>query len=276
MSGFCPNCGASVPENSTFCQACGRNLKTGVLQPQNVNVDQNIRERADSFQMARQAERMGELNTLDNMIGYFSQKMPEYEEYDTESEKLSKYEIGRKKAPKVWGIILTILGSVITVVTLLIMIAMKVIGDKMGMPVETGGLVGSFSIAVIFYGAAFFVPGIIMLVVNAKNEKKYWKDFEYTADRYDFLYNDLNVYYRNYGYCPIGFEYSHPKVLQLVKDMIKSGRANNTTDAINTMIEDHRREVELYTQQLIAAHTASGSAADWALDGILLGAFLFL
>jgi uncharacterized membrane protein YvbJ len=30
---FCPNCGASVPENSKFCLSCGTNLSTIASQP---------------------------------------------------------------------------------------------------------------------------------------------------------------------------------------------------------------------------------------------------
>jgi hypothetical protein len=30
---FCPNCGASVPENSKFCLSCGANLSTIASQP---------------------------------------------------------------------------------------------------------------------------------------------------------------------------------------------------------------------------------------------------
>ncbi|MBQ7601008.1 MAG: zinc ribbon domain-containing protein, partial [Lachnospiraceae bacterium] len=138
---FCPKCGSQVADGASFCPACGNPLNvmpTRSAEPA-PNTYQQYQQPAPQYQQpvpqyqqpyqqyqqplygynpqAVQQERIANLQELERMYGYFSQKGAEYDEYDAINTTLDEYD-KRKPGLLVWGIILFVVGF-ITLVSLI-------------------------------------------------------------------------------------------------------------------------------------------------------------
>ena len=56
------------------------------------------------------------------------------------------------------------------------------------------------------------------------------------------LFDELWKYYISYGPCVLGFEYTFPEMLQEIKNIVLSGRVNNTKEAINILLSDRQKQ----------------------------------
>lgn len=78
--------------------------------------------------------------------------------------------------------------------------------------------------------------------------------------------NQLEVYYRDYGYCPIGIEFCDPDIIKSLADVVRTGRADTIKEAINVLLDDaHKTTMEMearFTSQA-AGTTAAFSAASF-------------
>lgn len=97
-------------------------------------------------------------------------------------------------------------------------------------------IIGMLSKAVFFY--IVIVPFIAFYILLKKKNKEKLAEASALLDK---LGAELAQFYADYGYCPIGLEYTHPDILPRLCDYVNKGRANTLTDAINRMIEDDDR-----------------------------------
>ena len=103
----------------------------------------------------------------------------------------------------------------------------------------------------------FIILGIITFVIALISEAFFWyiltalsvaayfffkkrnKDrLAVATARQASLEEELNTYYKNYGYCPVGQKYVKPETLRAINDVIEDGRANSTSEAINILKSD--------------------------------------
>ena len=100
-------------------------------------------------------------------------------------------------------------------------------------------IIGLFSKAIFFYiAAAPFVAGYILK--RKKNKEKLAE----VAALMEKLGGELTKLYADYGYCPIGREYTHPDILPALYGYISGGRANTPSEAINRMIEEYLAKLD--------------------------------
>ena len=101
-------------------------------------------------------------------------------------------------------------------------------------------LIGLFSGALFFYIAAAGLVALTVLQIKKNKEA-----LAAATTRRDKQERKLTAYYEEYGYCPVGMEYTHPAILQVLNHIITGGRASNPGDAINIYLEDqHKAKME--------------------------------
>lgn len=148
--------------------------------------------------------RQRSINEMENMRAYFGVKAAEYDALDAVTA-----EVNERSAKSFAGYII---GAVISVI-------------------------------IALFGAAFFWVVAVLCVAGFILFKKSNKD-KLTAAlaRQAALTEELETYYKDYGYCPVGFEYTSPAMLEALYEMIRKGRASNPADAINLLLDDLRQE----------------------------------
>lgn len=243
---FCSKCGSQVADGVAFCSNCGNSIAAPQAPAQAVAapVVSQAQMVADyqaqqlmmqqQYQMQKTAVRQSEIATLESALQYFRQKDDEFEMYDAVCTLVNYYARGAKSSLLVWGCIIASLGFLVLLS-----------GDPSAF---LGGL-----LAFMLPGAAMIVGGILM---KKNNKKKY----AYYQEEYSRLSQELYTHYANYPNCPVGPEYANPDILELILDVLKSGRADTISDSINVLIaEANQAEVNEYLQT-IEANTASINA----------------
>lgn len=118
-------------------------------------------------------------------------------------------------------------------------------------------IIGFFSKAVFFFIAPVaFVALFILLTKKNKNA------LAVATGKQQDLMHQLEVYYEEYGYCPVGLEYTKPETLQILYDLVRKGRASTPGDAINIYLADMQQEemVRLQKEATEAAKQTAKSA----------------
>lgn len=219
---FCQKCGNEIQDNSKFCPNCGAAVDpSNKFRPIKVNDTQNA---GSTHYNSRYEVRQAELREVDNMINYFSQKAAAYDEIAMVTGRLNVLERKLNKTPTA-GIVLASLCGAFAVLSLMI-----------------GAGHGPWGITA-FVAFATGIPGFIILSVyfisRAINKPKYKK----YCKRFDELNEELTQYYNNYGYCPVGIEYTNPTDLQAIRNTIQSGYADTSKEAVNYLMQKYHNEV---------------------------------
>ncbi len=226
---FCPYCGSNVLDGASFCSACGKNVTSAQ------EITSAPAQPAVDYQAQKNAVRQSEINTLAKAIQYFSQKREQFEEYDLVCDLVNDFAKGAKSALLVWGCIITTFGIIAT----------------MG-AISSGDII-PVMLVILLPGIAMMVGGILMKV---NNRKKY----EYFQTEYARLSEELYNHYINYPNCPVGPEYANPDILELIMEVLQSGRADTIKESINLLVaEINQSEMNEYLE-MIEAHTASINA----------------
>ncbi len=231
-----------------FCQL--RRAKNKFAKPQFYNADRNKKttnkiieekEREDKKMMYGENNNVREqsMEELRNMYNYFSVKAAQYDELDRLEQHVNQG-IRIKNASKIWGLILTIFGGCA------FPIGLASVGS-------TGTIV---SLAIIGLG-------ILLLICHSSNKKNAIKTLEAERQRIAQLGEELLIHYNNYGYCPLGVEYTYPRILESIYEVFRQGRADTFKEAINLMANDaHQAEMErLQRSTAQAAWQTSASSA---------------
>lgn len=127
----------------------------------------------------------------------------------------------------------------------------------------TGSVVGALACLILgflykpfFVGLAIFVVfAIIRLVGNHRKLKE-------AKTRLRELNTELTEYYEAYGYCPIGLEYTKPEILFKVSEIIRQGRKETISGAVDRYEEDkHNKLVEELARQV--ANSSTKEVKSW-------------
>ena len=277
---FCMNCGAKLPEGSAFCTQCGTpvNGTQAVVvnsQPANIStqpVPQSAQDYLLHYENNKLAEsqgaRMASYEEIARMAAYFGQKGDLYDEYDRVNDQLDAMAKYRRPGLRAWGIIFLCIGIFALFIAATVILAAS--SGKEIVRADIDNIVVLLILPVIFLGV-----GILMLCLYSGSKKKTRKNIEQLTDRVGELTEQLSEYYQQYGYCMVGLEYTNPKILQHMAELIRQGRADTPKEAINIMIEDaHRSEMEMMQMQTMraarAASRKSGVAAGFAAASFFL------
>ena len=234
---YCKKCGKQIQDGSRFCEYCGTKHEHGdEFRPIRIqHEEQPYNNYADSRRNIRQSE----LDELNNMIHYFSYKQEQYDEFDSVCGTLSEADRILSQSPS---------GSFIFS------------GIALGFML-LGLLFGSngFGTFLMIVGLILAIPGVIKLVMYFSRKSFWTKKKTLAEQRYEELSSELMQYYQQYSYCPVGVEYTNPAILQQLRDVIQSGYADTTRDAINYLIQQqHNATIEKNTA---AASNAAKTAA---------------
>lgn len=222
---FCPKCGNNVGD-AAFCSKCGSKIETDELS----TIEQNDLSNNNS-QMNQRIQAASELTKL---YDYFFAKNYIFEEHDKE-EKNYNYLL-----KQTYNGIATLLALSLTVAAYSLLLGIS--SRKISIVTLISG-----AIAVFFY-----------IIYNKKTKEKKNKLNE-IKNQLTKLEDELSDHYNAYGYCPIGIEYSNPRIIRTIADIIRAGRADSIKEAINIMLDDaHKTTMEL---QAILTTAAAQSAA---------------
>ena len=192
---FCQKCGQEMPDGAQFCMKCGAKV-----------------EKEQPKVMPRTVDRNQEIAELEKMIEYFSQKAPQYAEYDTVCLNVNHYAVGFTNFLRVIGILIVIFAPLF------------------------GGWFMKYSDVYGIIAWAVIAIGIGMIVTNHILSKKFRQGAAEAYERYDLLTQELYEHYVSYGDCAIGCEYTNPGVLRSIVNLIKSGRVDTAQVAINMLM----------------------------------------
>ena len=193
-----------------FCKQCGTDLNGANFCP-------SCGTAADGQVVAQQSNvvtdpRQRSMNDLENMLQYFGAKKDTFDEYD------KVYAEVEDRAARTYA----------------------------------GWIAGAILCAIIGWiggNPLFFVLAVVCVVVRIPQTKKNKEQLEIVQARLAELEAELTEYYKDYGYCPVGYEYVRPEILQQLYDLIRKGRANNPGDAINIYLADLNQQEMLRLQQ---------------------------
>ena len=219
---FCSNCGAEIADGTKFCPSCGTAVN-----------GQSVSAVADSN--SRLLDKENSLKELSKIYEYFEKKRSVYDEWNYVNYTLSDYsENGKKKAARKFLFYYFIAGIMAIVAWVLISLLEKISNDIIFWIIMIPTILLLLLAFFLFFGG-----GIFLAIHKQKIRIR-----ELTA-RQEVLRGELNEYYHNYGSCPIGIEYTFPKDIEYMIDIIRSGRAVKISDALNIMLDDyHKQTVE--------------------------------
>ncbi len=237
---FCSNCGNQVADGTRFCPHCG-----GGIASANVSIPEApvAPDPMMQYQMQKNAVRHSEMRELDRLIGHFSQKADQYDDYDIATAAVNHYSRGARKAMIVWGAILAAFGFIFLLAQF----------DSEAAPLAVVGL-----FLFLLPGAFMIFGGIMMQVANKKN-------YQQALEVWQQLSEELYYHYISYPNCPVGPEYSNPNILMVLRNTLQSGRADTIKECLNLMVadanqramEDYMAEIQRSTAQAARSSTAA-------------------
>jgi hypothetical protein len=125
-------------------------------------------------------------------------------------------------------------------------------------------------INVLFFG--FFIAFPIILFI--KGHAKVKTQIELINQQLITIETELQTHFNAYPNSPVSLEYSNPKIIDVLKHNIASGRADNMKESINCMLDDFHKQQTLLKQDEIARN--SKNAANAASTAALFSAGVFL
>ncbi len=186
-------------------------------------------------------EREESMKEMEKMITYFSKKSYLYTDFDSALYELEKYNrSGKRTALLVWGIIL---------ICLSLFIGPYACSDS--------GNIG------VFFGAFALIgfPGIIMICGYSTRLRKIEESIYYYQQELEEKKEEITKYYRAYGSCRLGIEYTYPDTLERIYNVLRLGRASKISEAVNVLINDeHLTNIADYAAQT-AAYSRSAATA---------------
>ncbi|MBE7066561.1 MAG: zinc ribbon domain-containing protein [Ruminococcaceae bacterium] len=221
---FCIYCGKQITDGE-FCPHCGKRIalsQTNYQPDPQAQILGDVYDQLLQVQAQKKAFHQSEINSLDNAIHHFSQKKAEFDEYESVCNLVNYYAKGAKKGLIVWGAIIVSIGFLILYSAL------------------TGRVVQEDKVTDILLLSV--IPGLLMIVggisMQINNRKKYTAYQEQCAN----LLQELYIHYTKYPNCPVGPEYTNPKILVRIRNILISGRADTIKESINMLISDSNQD----------------------------------
>ena len=261
---FCGKCGTELQEGMSFCANCGNRVN-------NSNLPVEARTEAggvvqQSFDLRRQS-----LEEMLRLIQYFSKKAPQYDEYERLNTRLIELDKDRFLGLRKLGQILLAIFSPFIAIFLIFYFSQR--SELKADP--------DYSITEVI--VAFAIIGVILLIciwlitLPIFDRKKRREEAGRIIMRQVAISGELGEYYREFGPCIVGYEYTNPRVLQMIAQTIENGRADTPKEAINRLLEDaHRTSVELQMQITAEAATRAAVAAEAAASRPIYSPTIFI
>lgn len=190
-----------------FCKQCGTDLNNAAFCPNCGTAAGDLAAQPQAAAPVYADVRQRSMADMENMLKYFGAKQSVYDEYDAVT---AQVEDLSSRGMTGW-----IVGAVIC------------------------GIIGLFG--VYFFFALAVACIVIGILLNKKNKEK----LAVAVARQEELNKELTTYFKDYGYCPVGFEYTWPSTLAVLYDLISKGRVSTPGDAINIYLDDlHKMKME--------------------------------
>lgn len=247
---YCPYCRSVLADDASFCSNCGKGVKTNQTLPDAAVINQQ----AQQYQAQKDAVRNSELASLNRLIEHFSKKQAAYDLYDETCKQLPRYARGTKSAPMVFGSILTSFGLFCVAFMSFALFSPSselYIGKPFSFKDLPSLLQSSDDAIALFGGALFFLAGSILILVWIFNKIKNTKRKNFYQAQYASLSRELNNHYLDYSNCPVGAEYTNPRILTRLRQLMLSGRADTLKESINRLLADsNQRAIEHYLEEI--------------------------
>lgn len=264
---YCVNCGQELREGASFCANCGIRVQENSPESGTVAADIQVispqfyqMEYSNTVQNRIEAYRVSNIQKITDIFNYFSVKREDFKrKYELEEmivPRLSR----RSVAPLVWGIIVTIIGLLLTGIFVFMLCFAKAKLTSVSDVVTVFGMPG-----------AILLLGALLLTIYVQKGKHSKKKLEVSQAELQELNNELYQYYNQSGYINlIGFEYVDPVVLETIMQIIVSGRANTISEAIQQFVSDIRNDqLQSYSKEILRQIQ---SVRRWAKAGVGLSA----
>ena len=115
--------------------------------------------------------------------------------------------------------------------------------------------------------AGSILLGILFMIINGIINSVRKGSLKVAVDQAQAIATELSVHYNKYGPCDIRKEFTNPRIIKVMTELIESGRVNTPTEAIDTMLFDLRKtqmqlqaELKPYTQVHAMPASISGGA----------------
>lgn len=216
---YCPYCQTVLVDDAVFCSQCGKRVKANPVQPAAVPVNPQMQQ----YQAQKDAIRDSELTLLNRLMQHFSQKQSAYDLYDTVCERVNHFAKGCSNALLIWGSIL------VSFSLLLILMFIPEIQEGVLPIEELPEVLAVMGILIFGPGIMMIIGGILMKVNNKRQLTKY-------RQQYAGLSYELRQHFLSYPNCPISPEYTNPRVLVKLQNLITSGRTDTVKESLNSLV----------------------------------------
>ena len=251
MNNYCVNCGAELPTDALFCSKCGKKQTQETKAEQKyydqVKVTNNVSEK-DSY-----SDKSRLIDDLKNARAYFKHKQTSYDEFDD----LLKAKEGLSKAS---GCGLFILGVILAFIIFFI--------------ISFNSYISSKYYNILFFTMMFFGGIVFPIVAFNKSNAKVDKDTKLINEKLKKIESELTAYFNAYSYGPVSFKYSNPKIIDVLKENISSGRADNLKESIRCMLDDFYKQQMLTKQDEISENVKKAKNSANAAALFSAGTFL--
>ena len=254
MNKYCANCGTELPPDVKFCSQCGKQQKQEVKVEQQ-NYDQT-KEASYIPEKDNYSDKDRLISDLERAHIYFQQKQSSYDNFDKLTEE-------KKKLSKFTGWGLFIFGVVLTVIYFFLFIGPSEYIVETAHSVVVKFIIVSIGLIVIFPIALY----------NMSN-RAFNKQTISINQQLNSIETNLRKHFNAFLNSPVSFKYSNPKIIDVLKDNISSGRADNAKDSISCMLDDLYKQQMLKKQDEISKNVKN--AADSASAVALFSAGTFL
>jgi hypothetical protein len=243
MSKYCVYCGTEISDDAKFCSQCGKEQK------KESEINQKKQEEITI------AEKDNLIESLDKAKNYFQQKQSTYDEYD---------DLLKKKSEiiKLSGGGLFIFGVILTAIYFFLFIA----------PSEYSAETAN-SVIAKFITISIILIIVLPIVLYNRNNRSFDKQTKSINQQLYNIEKDLLKHFDDFHNSPVSFKYSNPKIIEVLKDIISSGRADTVKESINCMLDDLHKQNMLKKQDDLSKNAKK--AADSAEAAALFSAGLF-
>lgn len=222
----CKGCGGKLDVKDRFCIVCGY-----PVQLQNQKIQSKTPTGYISVQQKEEREKcIAELNRI---WSYFKKAQAVYNDYDrciSLGDKYRKeYREHTSSNDDFWDhrIILILLG------TFLFFGSFFLIGFGKELPNVIAGI-----IILIFVAPGIGYLGVYSFILDGRNERNMRNKIKKNDDRLAELALQLTKYYAAYGYCIVDPEYTNPRIIEKLIQIMNFERANTLREAIVTFYHD--------------------------------------
>jgi len=254
MNKYCVNCGVELPADTVFCNKCGKQ------QMQEVKVEQQNYDQTKEVSCIPEKDNYSDkdrlISDLEKTHIYFQQKQSSYDNFDKLTEE-------KTKLSKLNGCGLFIFGVVLTVIYFFLFIGLS------EYIVET-----AHSVVVKFIIVSIGLIVILPIALYNISNRAFNKQTISINQQLNSIETDLHTHFNAFSNSPVSYEYSNPKIIDVLKHNISSGRADNLKESIHCMLDDFHKQQMLTKQEEISKNIKN--ATDSANTAALFSASTFL